>query len=76
MPVQFEIHDNWARPIPIGAGSGDPALQVMSARLIYRSAGACPPRSAALCEKRPPPRDHGCLLRRPVHGEGQARALR
>ena len=32
------------RQIPNGAGSGDPALQVMSARRIYRSAGACPPR--------------------------------
>ena len=42
----------------------------------YRSAGACPPRSLDLCGKRPQPRDPGCLLLRPVHGEGQALALR
>ena len=42
----------------------------------YRSAGACPPRSLDLCGKRPQPRDHGCLRLRPVHGEGQALALR
>ena len=28
------------------------------------------------CGKRPQPRDLGCLLLRPVHGEGQALALR
>ena len=44
--------------------------------LYYRSAGACPPRSTDLGEKRPQPRDHGCFLLRPVHGEGQALALR
>ena len=48
------------RQIPNGAGSGEPALQVMSARLIYRSAGACPPRR----------------YDEPKHGEGQALALR
>ena len=42
----------------------------------YRSAGACPPRSLRRNEKRPQPRDHGRLLLRPVHGEGQALALR
>ena len=44
--------------------------------LYYRSAGACPPRSTDLGEKRPQPRDHGCFLLRPVHGERQALALR
>ena len=61
---------------PNVAGSGDPALQRMSCRLRYRSAGACPPRSLNRCGKRPQPRDHGWLLRRPAHGEGQALALR
>ena len=42
----------------------------------YRSAGACPPRALNRCGKRPQPRDYGCLLLRPVHGEGQALALR
>ena len=41
-----------------------------------RSAGACPPRSTDLGGKRSHPRDHGRLLLRPVHGEGQALALR
>ena len=29
--------------------------------IAYRSAGACPPRSANLCEKRQHPKDHGCF---------------
>ena len=41
-----------------------------------RSAGACPPRSLDRCGKRPHPRDYGCLLCSPGHGEGQALALR
>ena len=55
------------RPAPYGAAR---------AALNNRSAGACPPRSADLGEKRPQPRDPGWLLRRSVHGEGQALALR
>ena len=52
----------------------------MSARLNYRSAGACPPRALALRKNRsgpvargPVPRD---LPRTQWHGEGQALALR
>ncbi len=36
----------------------------------------CPSLSTDLGRKRPQPRDHGCLLSRPTHGEGQALALR
>ena len=42
----------------------------------YRSAGACPPRSSDLHEKRPMPRGRGRFLSRSLHGEGQALALR
>ena len=44
--------------------------------ISYRSAGACPPRSTDLGEKRPQPRNHEWLLSRPTRGEGQALALR
>ena len=43
---------------------------------LERSAGACPPRSLRRNERHPQPRDHGRLLLRPRHGEGQALALR
>ena len=39
-----------------------------------RSAGAWPPRTLDLGEKRPQPKNHGRLLLRPMHGEGQALA--
>ena len=68
MPT-FVVRD---RQIPNRSRSGDLALQ----RLSYRSAGACPPQSLDLREKRPQPKDYGRLLLRPGHGEGQALALR
>ena len=56
--------------------SEGPSPTVKEAAFGHRSAGACPPRSLNLCGKRPKPRDHGGLLLRSVHDEGQALALR
>ena len=57
------------RLISNGSRSGDLDLQ-------RRDKLSVPPRSAALGEKRPQLREHGCFLLRPGHGEGQALALR
>ena len=60
----------------LGLARDRPAPYDERGRFGYRSAGACPPRSADLCRKRPQPGDHGWLLCRPGPGEGQALALR
>ena len=56
--------------------SEGPCPTMKGRRYFYRSAGACPPRSLTLCGKCPQPVDPGCLRLSPVHGEGQALALR
>ena len=56
--------------------AGDYSLQDQ-AILTYRDeANYLSPAISDLREKRPQPRDHGCPLLRPTHGEGQALALR
>ena len=68
-----------ARLIPNGAGSGDPALQRMSARLPQGMARDRPSpygegeAAWQTVARGPVPRDLSCA---PGHGEGQALALR
>ena len=78
----------WTFSVQTEAWRGKPArLRVWQARAqalrfaarfstFHRSAGACPPRSLRRNEKHPQPGGHGRFLFRPMHGEGQALALR
>ena len=68
--------DGEGNPLACACGMRGPKPYGERGIFSVRSAGACPPRSLTLCGKRPQPSDHGCLLLRPVHGEGQALALR
>ena len=60
-----------ACPSDCSSGSPDPE-RVKIARSCPTETRqiTCPPRSTDLGEKRPQPRDHGGMLSRPTHGEG------